>query len=210
MFINTVPVRVRFDPAEPVAELLEYHYLPLTDIQRAVGLGTLFDSCVVFENFPTAETLPSGPDDGLRLAGIVGHDPYHYPLKLMVAPGRRLKLEVSYRPDLFDARSGQQVADQLRELLVELPGTLALPTGHFLTHAPALPAGPGQQLMCELIAEVLGHDFVRADDDVFDLGCDSLTALRLAGRIETELGRSVDVRTVFRCRTARALGTALT
>ncbi|MFF2717049.1 amino acid adenylation domain-containing protein [Streptomyces sp. NPDC058011] len=221
VFINTVPVRVRLDPAEPVAELLErlqgehaelldHHYLPLSDIQRTVGVGTLFDSCVVFENFPTAETLPSGPDNGLRLTDVVGHDAYHYPLKLMAAPGRQLELEISYRPDLFDAPLGQQVADRLRELLIELPGALALPTGRFLEHTPAPPAGPGQQMMCELIAEVLGRDFVSADEDVFELGCDSLTALRLAGRIETELGRPVDVETVFRCRTARALGTALT
>ncbi|QNE77579.1 amino acid adenylation domain-containing protein [Streptomyces finlayi] len=221
VFINTVPVRVRLDPAEPVAELLErlqgehaelleYHYLPLSDIQRTVGLGTLFDSCVVFENFPTAETLPSGPDNGLRLTDVVGHDAYHYPLKLMAAPGRQLELEISYRPDLFDAPLGQQVADRLREVLIELPGALALPTGRFLEHTPAPPAGPGQQMMCELIAEVLGRDFVSADEDVFELGCDSLTALRLAGRIETELGRPVDVEAVFRCRTARSLGTALT
>lgn len=220
VFINTVPVRVRLDPSEPVAELLErlqgehaelldHHYLPLSDIQRTVGLGTLFDSCVVFENFPTAETLPSGPDNGLRLTDVVGHDAYHYPLKLMAAPGRQLELEISYRPDLFDAPLGQQVADRLRELLIELPGALALPTGRFLEHTPAPPAEPGQQMMCELIAEVLGRDFVHADEDVFELGCDSLTALRLAGRIETELGRPVDVESVFRCRTARALGTAL-
>ncbi|MFW3459443.1 amino acid adenylation domain-containing protein [Streptomyces microflavus] len=221
VFINTVPVRVRLDPSEPVAELLErlqgehaelleYHYLPLSDIQRTVGLGTLFDSCVVFENFPTAETLPSGPDNGLRLTDVVGHDAYHYPLKLMAAPGRQLELEISYRPDLFDAPLGQQVADRLRELLIELPGALALPTGRFLEHTPAPPVEQGQQMMCELIAEVLGRDFVSADEDVFELGCDSLTALRLAGRIETELGRPVDVESVFRWRTARALGTALT
>ncbi|MDW6064792.1 phosphopantetheine-binding protein [Streptomyces sp. FXJ1.4098] len=63
--------------------------------------------------------------------------------------------------------------------------------------------------LCELIAEVLGRRSVGADDDVFALGCDSLTALRLAGRIEAELGRTVDVATVFRCRTARSLGDAL-
>lgn len=56
----------------------------------------------------------------------------------------------------------------------------------------------------------LGQDDVAADDDVFDLGCDSLTALRLTGRIEAVLDRVVDVGTVFRCRTARALSHALT
>ncbi|MDW6064793.1 condensation domain-containing protein [Streptomyces sp. FXJ1.4098] len=134
LFVNTVPVRVRLDAAEPAAELLArlqdehaellpYHHLALADIQRAAGLGTLFDTCVVFENFPTAEALPS-PEDGLRLTDVAGHDAYHYPLKLMVAPGRRLLLEVSYRPDLFDAEDGRQVVARLRELLTDLPAAL--------------------------------------------------------------------------------------
>ncbi|MFC9910060.1 condensation domain-containing protein, partial [Streptomyces sp. NPDC127197] len=222
LFINTVPVRVRLDAAEPVAgllrrlqgeqaELLPYHYLALTDIQRAVGKGTLFDTCVVFENYPTAETLPS-PDDGLRLVGFTGHDPYHYPLKLMVAPGRRLHLELSHRPDLLDAEAAQQVADHLRELLTGLPQALTEPTGRLLTGAPEpeTAVGPTGRRLCELIAEVLGRAHVGADDDVFALGCDSLTALRLAGRIEADLDRRLDVGTVFRCRTARALAEALT
>ncbi|MFP3987340.1 amino acid adenylation domain-containing protein [Streptomyces sp. E11-3] len=220
-FINTVPVRVRFDPVQSVAglieglqnehaELLPYHYLALTDIQRVAGLGPLFDSCVVFENFPNAESLPSDPDDdGLRLVGITGWDAYHYPLKLMAAPGPRLHLEVSYRPDLLDAETGRQVAADLRELLAALPGALADPTERFLTEVPAPTAGPARRQLCELIAEVLGVEPVGADDDVFALGCDSLTALRLAGRIEASLGRTVDVATIFRCRTARAIGDAL-
>ncbi|MGW0703963.1 condensation domain-containing protein, partial [Streptomyces sp. NPDC002867] len=220
LFINTVPVRVRLDPAEPVAallgrvqeehaQLLPYHHLALTDIQRAVGAGTLFDSCVVVENFPTAETLPSGPDDGLRLVGVTGHDAYHYPLKLMAAPGRQLYLEVGYRTDLFDAGFGQQVAAHLRKLLVDLPGALDDPAERFLTPLPAPADEPVRQQLCELIAEVLGCASVGADDDVFDLGCDSVTALRLVGRIEAALGRTVDVAAVFRCRTARALALAL-
>jgi non-ribosomal peptide synthase protein (TIGR01720 family) len=222
LFINTVPVRVRLDPAETVAgllrrlqgeqaELLPYHHLALADLQRAVGRGPLFDTCVVFENYPTAQTLPS-PDDGLRLVGFTGHDPYHYPLKLMAAPGDRLRLVVGHRPDLLDADAGRRTAADLLELLTTLPTALGEPTGRLLTGppAPGAAAGPVEQRLCELIAEVLERTYVDADDDVFALGCDSLTALRLAGRIEADLGRSLDVGTVFRCRTARALAGELT
>ncbi|MFI1855249.1 amino acid adenylation domain-containing protein [Streptomyces sp. NPDC020480] len=221
LFINTVPVRVRLDPAEPLAallarlqeehaELLPYHHLALTDIQRAAGLGTLFDTCVVFENFPTAEALPS-PEDGLRLTDVAGHDAYHYPLKLMVAPGRQLRLELGHRPDLIDAEDARRMVARLRELLAGLPTALADPTGRFLDDVSTPAVEPAVRRLCELIAEVLGRESVGADDDVFALGCDSLTALRLAGRIEAELEleRSVEVATVFRCRTARALDDAL-
>ncbi|WP_229889852.1 condensation domain-containing protein, partial [Streptomyces griseomycini] len=222
MLINTVPVRVRLDAGEPVADLLRrlqgeqatllpHHHLALAEVQRAVGRGTLFDSCVVFENFPTAQALPS-PDDGLRLTGLAGHDPYHYPLKLMVAPGSRLRLEIGHRADLLDAGTGERVAARLHGLLTALPRELTAPTGRFLRPGAGSAPSPdtvGRRL-CALAAEVLGRTAVGADDDLFALGCDSLTALRLTGRIEAELGLGTDVSAVFRHRTPRALAAALT
>uniref|UniRef100_UPI003D735C50 amino acid adenylation domain-containing protein n=1 Tax=Streptomyces asiaticus TaxID=114695 RepID=UPI003D735C50 len=64
LFINTVPVRVRFDPAQSVAELLtelqaeqaalvDYQYLSLSDIQRQAGPGATFDTIMAFESFPS-------------------------------------------------------------------------------------------------------------------------------------------------------------
>ena len=63
LFINTVPVRVRLDPqltAEQLwarlqdqqSALLAYHYLGLAQIQRAAGPGAVFDTLVVYENYP--------------------------------------------------------------------------------------------------------------------------------------------------------------
>ncbi|MEZ3181248.1 amino acid adenylation domain-containing protein [Streptomyces pimonensis] len=221
MFVNTVPVRVRLDVDEPVTDLLRrlqgeqavllpHQHLALAEVQRAVGRGPLFDSCVVFENFPLAQALPS-PDDGLRLTGLAGHDPYHYPLKLMVAPGSRLRLEIGHRADLLDEGTGERTAARLRELLTTLPSALSAPTGCFLHPGAPSAASPHAdlQLLCELAAGVLGRTAVGADDDVFDLGCDSLTALRLVGRVEAELDVALDVSAVFRHRTPRALAVLL-
>ncbi|WP_419998127.1 amino acid adenylation domain-containing protein [Streptomyces boninensis] len=219
VFINTVPVRVPLDPAEPAAdlidrlhdesaELLPYHHLPLSDIQRVAGLGTLFDTCVVFENFPTAQTLPTAPDNGLRMVELTGYDGYHYPLKLMVAPEPRLRLQISHRPDLIDAATADEVAERLREVLMELPGNTDVPLKQFMRPDAAVEQ-PSGTAVSALIAEVLGRDSVGLDDDLFALGCDSLLALRLAGRLEAALERPVDVETIFRCRTARSLGDAL-
>ncbi|MEU9067499.1 amino acid adenylation domain-containing protein [Streptomyces sp. NPDC048306] len=221
MFVNTVPIRVHLDADEPVTDLLRrmqgeqavllpHQHLALAEVQRAVGRGPLFDTCVVFENFPLAQALPS-PDDGLRLTGLAGHDPYHYPLKLMVAPGSRLRLEISHRADLLDEGTAERAAARLHELLTTLPPALAAPTGRFLHPLAPSAASPDAdpQLLCELAAGVLGRTAVDADDDVFDLGCDSLTALRLVGRVEAELDVTLDVSAVFRHRTPRGLAAML-
>ncbi|MFE1508111.1 acyl carrier protein, partial [Streptomyces sp. NPDC058726] len=75
---------------------------------------------------------------------------------------------------------------------------------------PAAPRDPGARGGGLLAGDPRPPTAVGADDDVFDLGADSLTALRLAGRIEAELDVGLDVSAVFRHRTPRALAAALT
>ncbi|WP_158079319.1 condensation domain-containing protein [Actinomadura sp. CNU-125] len=63
LLFNTVPVRVRAAPADPLtavlrrvqaeqSELFDHTFVALADVQRATGLGTLFDTLFVFQNFP--------------------------------------------------------------------------------------------------------------------------------------------------------------
>ncbi|MFB9840511.1 condensation domain-containing protein, partial [Actinoallomurus acaciae] len=134
LFINTVPVRVRTDPTETVAALLtrvedeqaalmEHQYLGLADIQRAAGLGELFDTLLVFENYPDT----AGADGGLPIADLEGRDATHYPLTLVAEPGERLQLALAHRAGLLSA-------EDARDLLVRL--------GRVLTAFAADPDGP--------------------------------------------------------------------
>lgn len=79
LFINTVPVRVRVRPQESTAGLLArlqdeqsrliaHQHLGLADIQRAAGLGELFDTLVVFESYPVTEADGEAPDRVSRSA----------------------------------------------------------------------------------------------------------------------------------------------
>ncbi|MFE2533824.1 amino acid adenylation domain-containing protein, partial [Streptomyces sp. NPDC059371] len=63
LFINSLPTRARCRPATSLGEvitdlqnrqvtLLDHHYYGLADIQRGTGLPALFDTIVVFENYP--------------------------------------------------------------------------------------------------------------------------------------------------------------
>ena len=53
----------------------------------AAGLGELFDTLLVFENYPVDRAALAAERDGLRLGQVEGHDATHYPLTLMVQPG---------------------------------------------------------------------------------------------------------------------------
>ena len=130
LFINTVPARVALAPAKPAsamlaalqtqqAELLEYHYLGLAEIQKLAGHPVLFDTLLVFENYPLVPTDRPGGSGGaaLRITGRGSRSSGHYPLMLAVIPGQRLGLRLSYRPDLFDAGTAGQVTGRLVRVL---------------------------------------------------------------------------------------------
>ena len=63
LFINTLPLRVRLPASKPLIALLKelqddqsrliaHQHLGLAEIQRLAGLGELFDTLAVFENYP--------------------------------------------------------------------------------------------------------------------------------------------------------------
>ncbi|GAA3768024.1 amino acid adenylation domain-containing protein [Streptomyces phyllanthi] len=131
MLINTVPVRVRLDRAASVSALfeqiqagraasLDHDHLGLTEIQRLTGFPTaLFDTNVVFDNFPMHDYKVDSPDGELEV-GVTFRDSAHFPLTLAVEPGERLALRLHYRPDLFTAAQAAELAERLVLLLEQV------------------------------------------------------------------------------------------
>ena len=81
----------------------------------------------------------------------------------------------------------------------------ALPEPVFATTAFRSPQTQTEKIVAETFAEVLGVDRVGLDDDFFALGGDSLTATRLAARLQLALGWGVPVRHVFEASTVSGL-----
>ncbi|WP_326558192.1 non-ribosomal peptide synthetase [Micromonospora sp. NBC_01796] len=140
LFITTVPVRVHCAPADPLgtvldrvwtaqSRLVEHEHLGLAEIQRSAGIGELFDTLVVFENFPAVPDLPEASGDGLVIRPTGGRDATHYPLTWAVAPGAELSLVAEYRPDLFDEQAVRRFADAFVRVLTALADAPDAPVG---------------------------------------------------------------------------------
>ncbi|WP_235926471.1 non-ribosomal peptide synthetase, partial [Actinokineospora pegani] len=138
LFINTVPVRVRLDPAESLAgllarvqaeqaRLLEHQHVGLAEVQRAAGLGELFDTLTVFESYPVDAEATRAVERaaGLRLTGVRGHDATHYPIALVAAPGADFDLRVRHRAP----ERAAELADRLAAALAALATAADRPVG---------------------------------------------------------------------------------
>src|SRR5438445_11954950 len=81
------------------------------------ALGELFDTLVVFESYPVDSTALHDLAQGLRVRNVGGFDVTHYPLCLAAVPGARLRLNLQYRPDLFEAAFVGALGRRLARLL---------------------------------------------------------------------------------------------
>ncbi|MFI1683191.1 amino acid adenylation domain-containing protein, partial [Streptomyces sp. NPDC020607] len=140
LFINTLPVRVRLDGAQPVSEMLAalqrrqaalmaHQHLGLPEIQRLAGPGSVFDTIIVYENYPRPPERQPAPDTfAIRFLG--GEEAAHYPLTLVVAPeGNRMGFKLDHRPDLYDRADARSVVDRLTRVLEQVVADPSVPVG---------------------------------------------------------------------------------
>ncbi|WP_405365969.1 amino acid adenylation domain-containing protein [Kitasatospora sp. NBC_00039] len=148
LFINTLPVRARFSGAEPVhgllarlqgeqAELTGHQHLPLAEVQRLGGVGELFDTLLVIENYPFEPESLKTADGGLRVVGIDGRDDTHYPLSIAVMMGESLRLRLGHRTDLLATEQVRAVAAGLVHVLEQFADDLEQPVGRVRLLDPA-------------------------------------------------------------------------
>ncbi|WUH99882.1 amino acid adenylation domain-containing protein [Spirillospora sp. NBC_00431] len=127
MFVNTLPVRMRWRPAQPLAEalanlqneqsaLFDHQYLGLVRIQRLAGAADLFDTIVVLENYPEGEA-PRDPSGTVAITGIDFTNVEQYPLALIVLPGRNLALRIDYDTARLDRATAERIAGRLIAVL---------------------------------------------------------------------------------------------
>jgi amino acid adenylation domain-containing protein/non-ribosomal peptide synthase protein (TIGR01720 family) len=133
LFINTIAVRVTFSRGETVGAYLgrlhqelweqrRYEHAALSSLARWSAVESarpLFESLVVFENYPR-DALTSMPDRlGVRLAG--GTEQTHYPLTLLaLSDVERLRFVVEYDPGRLEADAIERLGRHLVNLAAEL------------------------------------------------------------------------------------------
>ncbi|MEU7091592.1 non-ribosomal peptide synthetase [Kitasatospora aureofaciens] len=129
-FLNTLPVRTRVAEEDNLLDWLRrlqeeqvesrrFEYTPLAQIQAASELprgNRLFDSIVVFENYPGNDGAAAA--NGLAVTDVAAVDTTSYPLDLTAhLDGDRLTLQLAYDPAMFDRPRVARAAEHLAALL---------------------------------------------------------------------------------------------
>ena len=99
-------------------------------------MGELFDTLVVFENYPLDRSALAQPVAGLELTSVEAHDATHYPLSLVAVPGERLRLRFQYRSDLFERSTVEAIGRRLVALLEAVVADPSQPIGRIDILAP--------------------------------------------------------------------------
>ncbi|AHH19732.1 non-ribosomal peptide synthetase [Nocardia nova SH22a] len=87
----------------------------------------------------------------------------------------------------------------------------ALPEPDFAAQSTArAPRTDRERALAAIVAEVLGLTEIGIDDDFFEMGGDSLSAVRLRSRIRHALGEDIQVQDIFEQRTVAGLATVAT
>ncbi|MCG6573325.1 amino acid adenylation domain-containing protein [Pseudomonas sp. AF32] len=133
LFINTLPVigspRAEHSVGQWLREvqgrnlsLREHEHTPLFDIQRWAGQGgaALFDTLLVFENYPVSQALQEGAPATLRFGEVANHEQTNYPLTLAVNLGETLSLLLSYHRASFAPGDVVRIGQHLVHLLEQI------------------------------------------------------------------------------------------
>ena len=180
-FINTVPVRIRARGGDSLPDYLTrlhrdagerraFEHLGLPRIQELAATPPgppLFESILVFENFPVTEVLReaaalpfSASPHRLttdEAGASVGRGRNSYPVTFVVLPGRRIELILAYHRDRVDDEAAAAMLDRLAAIVRGLPVAAGAPLalldgGPRTAIAAALPAPAAFQSIGDRIA----------------------------------------------------------
>ena len=135
LYINTIPVTSTIEASEKVSTWLqnlqnehteareEFAYLPLSTVEGQSNIkGSLFDSLVVFENYPveeiSSETSTSEEHSGFGLENVKGKESTNYALSLIILPAKEgLTIRFGYNDALITEGAIAMIELHIEQLL---------------------------------------------------------------------------------------------
>jgi iturin family lipopeptide synthetase B/iturin family lipopeptide synthetase C len=134
LFINTIPVRIRYNGSTIFSKLLkdiqktaieceQHHYYPLAEIQAETPLkNELMDHFLDFTNFPRAiiidkeigSSVESKPRIGFRIIKEESFDHSNYDFSVMIFASDLISMRFDYNGNVFEREWVERIANHLK------------------------------------------------------------------------------------------------
>jgi amino acid adenylation domain-containing protein/non-ribosomal peptide synthase protein (TIGR01720 family) len=242
LFINTVPLRFTIAPEVSVwtwladiqarqSEQRTYEYCATGQVHSwsdVPGSLPLYESILVFENYPVEESIQPISDLNLDLVSHRAEGAQtNYALTLMVSPGAELDLQIVFDRRRFDDADMTWILEHFLDLLKRIIADTDQKIAAVLSEIPAdqIPKfvplrrqdqqifqekylAPRDSLELELTRiweNVLDICPIGVRDNFFELGGHSLVAVRLMAEIGQTFGKHLPLSTLFQGPTVEEL-----
>ncbi len=221
LFINTLPLRINIQPNDLLWHWLKgiqtlnlnfrnYEYCSEGQVHQWSDMPAsqpLFESILVFENYPVNATLPNAQNfaGDVRLNEHIGAQT-KYALTLLVIPGIELELHLIWDKRRFQRSGAAQILEHGIALLKGFIADTEVPLSALLESIPAdqiplirplsgiapsenratfeAPRTSTEKVLAKLFAKYFEVEQIGRDDNFLRMGGTSLTALQLIHRVQ--------------------------
>ena len=231
-FVQNLPVRATFDPAEPVSKLIERlhaqgaklaenQFVPISTIQEWSEVpwhARLFESLLVFQNYLVDDAGTKLGDD-VEMLELVAPVRTAFPLTIVAVPGRTFTVTAVAAAQHFQAEAVEGLLDHLVAVLAAMMGhpngrisdlpvaRMAVTPSSARVQAPGFvaPQTPLEHAIAAVWQEAFPRIRVGVQNNFFDLGGHSLLMLRLHARLREKLNLDIPIIRMFQFPTIQAL-----
>jgi amino acid adenylation domain-containing protein len=133
LFINTLPLHSIINNDVIISDWLkdmqnqrvhtrQFQYTPLQEIQEWTEVsGDLFDSLLVFENYPVSEITKSR-NWKLEVDNVQMKEQTNYPLTIIISDEEEIKIRFSYNKELLSDENVKKIRDHFENVLMQVIG----------------------------------------------------------------------------------------
>lgn len=134
MYINTLPLHSRKKQDQAIADWLQqiqeeqvasrhYQFTPLQNIQLLTGIkGDLFDSILVFENYPVSKVVSSNKWS-LNVRNVQMKEQTNYPLTITIGSSDQINIVFHYNSFLLNEERIAAIKNHFENVLLQLLAT---------------------------------------------------------------------------------------
>ncbi|MBK8549763.1 MAG: amino acid adenylation domain-containing protein [Ignavibacteria bacterium] len=131
LYINTLPLHSKLYTEQNKDQWLQeiqdgqlsssqYQFTPLHDIQRWTGIsGDLFDSLLVFENYPVSELVGS-KQWKLRIENLKIRELTNYPLTIIINSAKEINISFSYNTEILKQEYVKEIRGHFENVLLQM------------------------------------------------------------------------------------------